>query len=46
MSDEDVEAIASEPLATRRKREQLKDKITKLQAGQRIFKKVMGGSMK
>ena len=43
MSDEAVEAIAAEPLATRRKREFLTDRVAKLKDGQNVFKMVMGG---
>ena len=43
MSEATVEAIAAEPLATRRKREFLTDRVTKLRNGQDVFKLVTRG---
>jgi hypothetical protein len=45
MADKEAEAIASEPVAARRKREHLEDRISKLQAGKDIFKGVMSGTV-
>jgi hypothetical protein len=43
MKDSEVEAIASEPLAAKRKRVFLTDRIKKLEDGQEIFRGVLGG---
>ncbi|PQE32794.1 hypothetical protein CJF32_00001289 [Rutstroemia sp. NJR-2017a WRK4] len=45
MSDEQVAAIASEPLTTRREREYLVDQIENLRKGKRIFRSIMGGGV-
>jgi hypothetical protein len=42
MSDTEVEAIASEPQATKRQREFLEDRVRKLESGHEIFRGVMG----
>jgi len=44
MSDLAVEAVASEPSSIKREREFLTDRIAKLEAGHKIFKKAMGSS--
>ncbi|MCJ1281197.1 hypothetical protein MMC26_000515 [Xylographa opegraphella] len=44
MKDSEVEAIASEPLSAKRKREFLGDRIEKLKKGQAILKNVMGSA--
>ena len=41
LSDSDVEKIASEPPALKRQRQFLKDRIEKLENGQKIFKGIM-----
>ena len=41
LSDAEVEAIASEPTAAKRRREYLEDQIGKLTAGQEIFNSVL-----
>ena len=41
LSDSDVEKIASEPPALNRQRQFLKDRIEKLENGQKIFKGIM-----
>ena len=41
LSDSDVEKIASEPPALRRQRQFLKDRIEKLENGQKIFKGII-----
>ena len=41
LSDSDVEKIASEPPALKRQRQLLKDRIEKLENGQKIFKGIM-----
>ena len=46
LTDADVEAMASEPVSTKRERAFLDDRIEKLVAGQEIFKGVMGSSSK
>lgn len=46
MSDQAAEAIASEPLSSSRKRAFLTDRVEKLENGQRVFKKVMGGAFR
>jgi hypothetical protein len=38
-----ITAVASEPAATKKLREHLKDQIKKLESGQDIFRSVMGG---
>lgn len=43
LNDKEVIAIASEPLDAVRRRAFLEDRISKLEAGQAIFKGVMGG---
>lgn len=43
MSDEEVEAIAAEPSATRHKRQFLTDRVAKLKDGHNVFKTVMAG---
>jgi hypothetical protein len=43
MSDTEVEAIASEPIAAKRQREFLEDRVRKLLDGHAIFKDAMGG---
>ncbi|PQE04988.1 interferon-induced GTP-binding Mx protein [Rutstroemia sp. NJR-2017a BBW] len=45
MSDDQVAAIASEPLTTRREREYLVDQIENLRKGKRIFRSIMGGGV-
>ncbi|PQE07233.1 interferon-induced GTP-binding Mx protein [Rutstroemia sp. NJR-2017a BVV2] len=45
MSDDQVAAIASEPLTMRREREYLVDQIKKLGDGKRIFRSIMGGGV-
>jgi hypothetical protein len=42
MSDTEVEAIASEPTAARRKRGFLEDRVKRLEDGHEIFRGVMG----
>jgi hypothetical protein len=42
MSDTEVEAIASEPQATKRQREFLEDRVRKLESGHEIFRGVIG----
>lgn len=44
LSDGEVEAIASEPASTRRQREFLEDRISKLEEGHEIFRGVMGSA--
>ncbi len=41
LSDSDVEKIAAEPPALKRQRQFLKDRIEKLENGQKIFKDIM-----
>lgn len=41
LSDSDVEKIASEPPALKRQRRFLRDRIEKLENGQKIFKGIM-----
>ena len=41
LSDSDVKKIASEPPALKRQRQFLKDRIEKLENGQKIFKGIM-----
>lgn len=44
MSEKEVEAIASEPLVTKRERDFLKDRIKMLEKGQDIFRDVLAGN--
>ena len=44
LGDSEVEAIASEPVNSKRNRESLEDRIAKLEAGQVIFRRVMSGA--
>ncbi|MCJ1404013.1 hypothetical protein MMC11_007237 [Xylographa trunciseda] len=44
MKDAELEAIASEPLSAKRKREFIGDRIEKLKRGQTILRKVMGSA--
>lgn len=46
MSDTEVEALASEPIAAKRQREFLEDRVRKLLDGHTIFKDAMGGGGK
>jgi hypothetical protein len=41
----DIEAIASEPIPAKKPIMFLEDRIEKLEAGQKIFKGVMGGGL-
>ena len=42
MNDATVKAICSEPVAAKRKREFLEDRVKKLEDGREIFRGVMG----
>lgn len=42
MTDAKVESLVSEPAATKRQRVFLTDRIKKLEAGEEIFRNVMG----
>lgn len=44
MSDKEVEAIASEPPATKRQRRFLKERIKMLEEGHEIFRDVLAGT--
>ena len=44
LTDQEVEAIASEPASAKRQRQFLEDRIAKLKDGQKIFRSVMGSA--